>query len=133
MKDKLFDEVKLNSSPSPTGIIFNSSNQKGITGQSIEFEEDFVETLQYYAYITEDQQSVPSALSQGKKNVGTTALIYDDLLNNLGDTGRTRLFLNNNEGSISTATYSALNGFQLGGSGTPLILSGKPFQKYVSY
>ena len=105
-------------------------NQKGITGQSIEFEEDFVETLQYYAYITEDQQSVPSALSQGKKNVGTTALIYDDLLNNLGDTGRTRLFLNNNEGSISTATYSALNGFQLGGSGTPLILSGKPFQKY---
>ena len=74
-------------------------NQKGITGQSIEFEEDFVETIQYYTYITEDQQSVPSAVSQAKKNFGTTGLIYDDLLNNLADTGRTRLFLNNDEGS----------------------------------
>ena len=105
-------------------------NQKGITGQSIEFEDDFVETLQYYAYITEDQQSIPSAVSESKKNIGDTGLLYDDLLNNLGDTGRTRLFLNNDEGSIATATYSALNGYQLGGSGTPLILSSKPFQKF---
>ena len=105
-------------------------NQKGITGQSIEFEEDFVETIQYYTYITEDQQSVPSAVSQAKKNFGTTGLIYDDLLNNLADTGRTRLFLNNDEGSIASATYNALNGFQLGGCGTPLILSSKPFQQF---
>ena len=104
-------------------------NQKGITGQSIEFEDDFVETIQYYAYITEDQQSVPSALSFSGKNLGTTALLYDDLLNNLGDTGRTKLFLNGDEGSIAANTYGALNGFELGGSGTPLILSSKPFQK----
>lgn len=103
-------------------------NQKGITGQSIEFEEDIVETIQYYAYITEDQQSIPSALSFSDKNLGVTALLYDELLNNLGDTGRTKLFLNGDEGSIAPNTYNALNGFQLGGSGTPLILSSKPFK-----
>tara|TARA_R110001592_G_scaffold2156_3_gene13183 strand:- start:2476 stop:5436 length:2961 start_codon:yes stop_codon:yes gene_type:complete len=107
-------------------------NQKGITGQSIEFEEDFVETIQYYAYITEDQQSIPSALSFSGNNIGLTSVLYDDLLNNLGDTGRTKLFLNGNEGSIATSTYGALNGFELGGSGTPLILSTRPFQKEQS-
>lgn len=107
-------------------------NQKGITGQSIEFEEDFVETIQYYAYITEDQQSIPSALSFSGKNIGLTSVLYDDLLNNLGDTGRTKLFLNGDEGSIAPNTYDALNGYQLGGSGTPLILSGRPFQKEQS-
>ena len=103
-------------------------NQKGITGQSIEFEEDIIETLQYYAYITEDQQSIPAAVSFSGNNIATTGLLYDELLNNLGDTGRTKLFLNGNEGSIATNTYNALNGFQLGGSGTPLILSSKPFK-----
>ena len=105
-------------------------NQKGITGQSIEFEEDFVETIQYYAYITEDQQSVPSVLPVMGKNIGATAVTYDDLLNNLADTKRHELFLMNEQGSIAGNTYNSLNGFQLGGSGTPLILSSKPFQDF---
>ena len=34
-------------------------NQKGITGQSIEFEEDVSETIYYYGYIAEMEQIVP--------------------------------------------------------------------------
>jgi len=103
-------------------------NQKGITGQSIEFEEDFIETIQYYAYISEDQQSVPSVQPSSSINIGTTGTLYDDLLNNLGDTKRTNLYLMNDEGDIAANTYGALNGFQLGGSQTPLILSTRPFK-----
>ena len=36
-------------------------NQKGITGQSIEIEEDINETIQYYVYVTEDLQPIPVA------------------------------------------------------------------------
>ncbi len=104
-------------------------NQKGITGQSIEFEEDIVETIQYYAYITEDQQSVPSAVVWGgKDSQPSTNRMYDELLNNLGDTGKHQLYLMNDEGVIADNTYNALNGRMLGGSGTPLILSSRPFQ-----
>tara|TARA_R110000823_G_scaffold18197_8_gene56986 strand:+ start:4289 stop:7237 length:2949 start_codon:yes stop_codon:yes gene_type:complete len=132
-------DYKLNDTilaPSGTTVSIENAfiNQKGITGQSIEFEEDIVETIQYYSYITEDQQSVPSAVVWGAKDSQpTTNRMYDELLNNLGDTGKHQLYLMNNEGEIALQTYSALNGHLCGGSGTPLILSSAPFQDPSDY
>jgi len=34
-------------------------NQKGITGQSIEFEEDITESVYYYAYVSEMEHPIP--------------------------------------------------------------------------
>ena len=104
-------------------------NQKGITGQSIEFEEDLSETIQYYLYITDDIHPCPVAQvpnDLGKRYGGISGEYKDlNLLNNLAETGR--------EGgqnlwgtTIQNGTKQKLTPEWVGGSGTPLILSSKP-------
>ena len=46
-------------------------NQKGITGQSIEIEEDINESINYFAYISEQDHSVPIlGVASVDKNIG---------------------------------------------------------------
>ena len=108
-------------------------NQKGITGQSIEIEEDINETINYFAYIAEQDHSVPIlGVSSIDKNIGKKVNLngqYDthlDLLNNAdvgaGETGREGLW--GFAPPIGTRTH--LTSYNFGGSGAPLILSSKP-------
>ena len=112
-------------------------NQKGITGQSIEIEEDINETINYYAYISEQDHSIPILGTAVDKKAGKRYNInghYDthiDLLNNVEL---------NNAGAAAPAsgreqlwgwtppigTREHLESFNFGGSGAPLILSSKP-------
>ena len=104
-------------------------NQKGITGSSIEFEEDLSETLQYYLYITDDIHPCPVAQvpQQLRKQQGGISAPYHNLnlLNNLKETGRTG-GQNLWGQTIQKGTSNMLTPEMFGGSGAPLILSSKP-------
>ena len=102
-------------------------NQKGITGQSIEIEEDINETIQYYVYVTEDLQPIPVAQTPLETHqfspYGRNSHLVNsvNLLNNT-DIGRSPLFnveLNVGYKDLYHPTY-------VGGCGCPLILSSKP-------
>ena len=109
-------------------------NQKGITGQSIEVEEDINETINYYAYISEQDHSVPvvgemyNKKGEGGGKKSRMNGHYDthlDLLNNAntaGGSGRSSLW----GFTPAVGTIEHLESFNFGGSGAPLILSSKP-------
>ena len=110
-------------------------NQKGITGQSIEIEEDINETINYYAYISEQDHSIPILGDSIDKKGGKRYNInghYDthiDLLNNvklnnatIENSGREKLW----GWTPPAGTREHLESFNFGGSGAPLILSSKP-------
>lgn len=110
-------------------------NQKGITGQSIEIEEDINETINYYAYISEQDHSIPILGDTIDKKGGKRYNInghYDthiDLLNNvelnnatIPNSGREKLW----GWTPPAGTREHLESFNFGGSGAPLILSSKP-------
>ena len=104
-------------------------NQKGITGQSIEFEEDISETLSYYLYITDDIHATPVAQAPyllRQKEGGLQAPYRGiNLLNNIAETGRAGA--NNLWGqNIQKGTSNMMTHEMFGGCGTPLILSTKP-------
>tara|TARA_R110001632_G_scaffold9753_4_gene37038 strand:- start:1730 stop:5224 length:3495 start_codon:yes stop_codon:yes gene_type:complete len=112
-------------------------NQKGITGQSIEFEEDITETINYYGYISEQEQIVPILqdpveTKRGEKHQMNDQLWgYMNLLNNAASgatsgRGKGRYGLWNILNTITEGTYQHLDATKFGGSGTPLILSDPP-------
>ena len=115
-------------------------NQKGITGQSIEFEEDFTETIQYYGYISEMEQPVPvlqdplETKRGDKHDLNDQLWGYLNLLNNAAsgnNTGTTtrgngRKGLWNIKSTLTEGTYQHLDATKFGGSGAPLILSDPP-------
>jgi len=110
-------------------------NQKGITGQSIEIEEDINESINYYAYISEQDHSIPVIGDVVDKKAGKRVNInghidtHLDLLNNvalnnatLPNSGREKLW----GWTPPEGTREHLESFNFGGSGAPLILSSKP-------
>ena len=115
-------------------------NQKGITGQSIEFEEDLTETIYYYGYITEQEQAVPVLqdpleTKRGEKHsMNEQKWGYVNLLNNAASgnaanvvgRGKGRRGLWNMLSTITEGTYQHLDATKFGGSGAPLILSDPP-------
>ena len=108
-------------------------NQKGITGQSIEFDEDIVETINYYAYISEMEHIVPilqdpiETKRKEKHEMNSQLWGYVNLLNNVTCvTRRGREGLMGNQYELSEGTYQHLDSVKFGGSGTPLILSDPP-------
>ena len=102
-------------------------NQKGITGQSIEIEEDINETIQYYVYLTEDIHPIPVAQTplqtHGYSPYGRNSHKVNsvNLLNNT-DTGRDSLF----NVDLNVAFRDLYHPTFVGGCGCPLILSTKP-------
>lgn len=112
-------------------------NQKGITGQSIEFEEDITETIYYYGYISEQEQIVPILqdpleTKRGEKHQMNDQMWgYMNLLNNAASgansgRGKGRYGLWNITNTLTEGTYQHLDATKFGGSGTPLILSDPP-------
>tara|TARA_R110000765_G_scaffold2677_4_gene8348 strand:+ start:6973 stop:10422 length:3450 start_codon:yes stop_codon:yes gene_type:complete len=114
-------------------------NQKGITGQSIEFEEDVSETINYYGYVAEMEQIVPVLqdpleTKRGERHdVNDQYWGYLNLLNNAVSGGAAANTRGNGRQSLwgitSTLTEGAiqhLDAAKFGGSGTPLILSDPP-------
>ena len=112
-------------------------NQKGITGQSIEFEEDIVETIFYYAYITESEQAVPvlqapvSTTRAHTLRVNNQDWSYLNLLNNAASgatsgRGKGRYGLWGIKSTLTEGTVLHLDSLKFGGSGAPLILSDPP-------
>jgi len=111
-------------------------NQKGITGSSIEIEEDINETINYYAYISEQDHAIPTIGGVIDRKAGKRGNInghYDthlDLLNNVAlnnasptpNSGREQLW----GWTPPVGTREHLESFNFGGSGAPLILSSKP-------
>ena len=101
-------------------------NQKGITGQSIEFNEDMTEQFNYYSYITDDLQPVPvlqQPLPTRKHQPTLTAhdSLQVNLLNNT-NIGRSELF----GFDVNKANGDWFHPLYMGGSGTPLIHSEAP-------
>lgn len=112
-------------------------NQKGITGQSIEIESDISETINYYAYVSEQDHSIPlmgdqmvNKKPQKRFNLNGHYDTHIDLLNNITlndsatapSSGRDQLW----GFSPPDGTREQLESFNFGGSGAPLILSSKP-------
>ena len=111
-------------------------NQKGITGQSIEFEEDIVETINYYAYITEQEQAVPvlqapvSTTRAHTLRVNNQDWSYLNLLNNAASgatsgRGKGRYGLWGIKSTLTEGTVLHLDSLKFGGSGAPLIYSNR--------
>tara|TARA_R110001592_G_scaffold358285_2_gene662897 strand:+ start:24 stop:2216 length:2193 start_codon:yes stop_codon:yes gene_type:complete len=84
-------------------------NQKGIMGSSIEIEEDILETISYYVYITEELKPLPAMVDTG-------SIPWSDSLYTLGTN-----FLYSTPISGTTAGYLT-NRFNMGGSQIPMIL-----------
>ena len=114
-------------------------NQKGITGQSIEFEEDITETIYYYTYISEMEQAVPVLqdpvlTKRGERhNINEQEWGYLNLLNNAASgatsgrgKGRYGLWDMNDSGILTEGTVYHIDAQKFGGSGAPLILSDPP-------
>ena len=116
-------------------------NQKGITGQSIEFEEDISETIYYYGYISEMEHIVPTPSNpvetkRGEKNaLNSQPSPYLNLLNNAASgatsvvgfgRGLGRRGLWGINGNVTEGTYQHLDAHKFGGCGVPLILSDPP-------
>ena len=112
-------------------------NQKGITGQSIEFEEDLTESVYYYAYVSEMEQSIPVVQDPletkrgNKHDMNDQYWGYLDLLNNAASgvtsgRGKGRTGLWGFAGNITEGTYQHLDSLKYGGCGVPLILSTPP-------
>ena len=116
-------------------------NQKGITGQSIEFEEDISETIYYYGYISEMEHIIPTPsepieTKRGEKNaLNSQPSPFLNLLNNAasgaaavvnGGRGLGRRGLWGINGNVTEGTYQHLDAHKFGGCGVPLILSDPP-------
>tara|TARA_R110000851_G_scaffold1478_2_gene5520 strand:- start:182 stop:3274 length:3093 start_codon:yes stop_codon:yes gene_type:complete len=101
-------------------------NQKGITGQSIEFNEDMSEQFNYYFYIVDDLHPVPilgESISTRKHQPQMIdhQTLQVNLLNNT-TIGRNDLF----GFDVNSANSNWFHPLYLGGSGAPLILSESP-------
>jgi len=102
-------------------------NQKGITGQSIELDEDITETINFYVYLAEGEHPVPivqnpvSTKRSMKHDYNDSEWAMLDLFNN-SESGRSGLW------NIlpSNGTIAHLNTQNFGGCGVPLILSKPP-------
>ena len=114
-------------------------NQKGITGQSIEFQDDISETIYYYGYISEQEQTVPVLqdpleTKRGEKHqMNDQQWGYLNLLNNASSGSASGVTVRGKGryglwgmGGITEGTYQHLDATKFGGSGAPLILSDKP-------
>tara|TARA_R110001592_G_scaffold17781_3_gene74337 strand:- start:2619 stop:5975 length:3357 start_codon:yes stop_codon:yes gene_type:complete len=112
-------------------------NQKGITGQSIEFEEDLTESVYYYAYVSEMEHPCPVVQDPletkrgSKHDMNDQYWGYLDLLNNAASgvtegRGKGRTGLWGIQGNITEGTYQHLDSLKYGGCGVPLILSTPP-------
>ncbi len=112
-------------------------NQKGITGQSIEFEEDITESVYYYAYVSEMEHPIPVVQDPletkrgSKHDMNDQFWGYLDLLNNAASgvtsgRGKGRTGLWGMAGNITEGTYQHLDSLKFGGCGVPLLLSSPP-------
>tara|TARA_R110001599_G_scaffold84248_2_gene227018 strand:- start:335 stop:3799 length:3465 start_codon:yes stop_codon:yes gene_type:complete len=102
-------------------------NQKGITGQSIELDEDITETINFYAYLTEGEHPIPivqnpiSTKRSMKHDYNDSAWHMLDLFNN-SEGGRAGLW----NALPTNGTIAHLNTQNFGGCGVPLILGREP-------
>lgn len=102
-------------------------NQKGITGQSIELDEDVNETINFYVYLAEGEHPVPivqnpvSTKKSMKHDYNDSSWHLLDLFNN-SEGGRSGLW-----NTVPTnGTIAHLNTQNFGGCGVPLILATPP-------